>query len=128
MQSPTLARSFFILLLVFSLVSFVQANELPRYTLGGDVLHGGSVDLAKAGGDTINLMAARHDPTNGPGEPSYYGDFEDAEGDPAWNGWTHYDVTAPPAGARTLRAVTAIVGPNSSSFVRPYPIPGSARW
>ncbi len=94
MQSHTFARSFFILLLVFSLVSFAQANELPRYTLGGDVIHGGSVGFAKAGGDTINLMASRHDPTNGTGEPTYYGDFEDAEGNPDWNGWTHYDITA----------------------------------
>ena len=95
MQSPTFARSFFVLIFLFFLASFAQANELPRYTLGGYVIHGGSGGLAKAGGDTINLMASRHDPTNGTGEPTYYGDFEDAEGDPAWNGWTHYDVTAP---------------------------------
>ena len=59
------------------------------------VLTGGPAVLAKAGGDTINLMAGHLDPTNGPGEPAYFGDFEDADGHPAWNGWTHYDVTQP---------------------------------
>jgi hypothetical protein len=95
MQSPTFARSFFILLLFFPLAFFSQASELPRFTDVGEVIHGGSAGFAKAGEDTINLMASRHDPTNGPGEPSYFGDFEDIEGDPDWNGWTHYDVTAP---------------------------------
>ncbi|MEN8008014.1 MAG: FlgD immunoglobulin-like domain containing protein [Candidatus Krumholzibacteriota bacterium] len=94
MLSRFLARSLFLLLSI-TLVSFVQAGEIPRFTLGGESIHGGSADLAKAGGDTINLMAARHDPTNGPGEPFYYGDFEDADGNPAWNGWTHWDVTQP---------------------------------
>jgi hypothetical protein len=38
-------------------------------------------------------MSTHNDPTNGPGEPYYYGDFEDANGNPDWNGWTHHDVT-----------------------------------
>jgi hypothetical protein len=84
-------------LLVILFVSFAQAGERPRYSLGGDIIHGRCVDQAKAGGDTINLMAARNDPTNEPGEPRYYGDFEDADGNPAWNGWTHWDVTQPTA-------------------------------
>ena len=70
-----------------------QAGELPRYSLGGEVVHGGSVDHAKAGGDTVNLMSTHNDPTNGPGEPFFYGDFEDASGIADWNGWTHHDLT-----------------------------------
>jgi len=62
-----------ILFLLVSLISIAQADELPRYTDGGDMIHGGSPDLAKAGGDTINLMASHGDPTNG----------------------THYDITQP---------------------------------
>ena len=76
-------------------VSFAQAGDLPRYLLGGDVIHGGNDGHAKAGADTINLMSTHNDPTNGPGEPYYYGDFEDADGNPDWNGWTHYDITQP---------------------------------
>ena len=68
-----------------------QAGDRPRLSLGDDVIHGGNVDNAKAGADTINLMSTHNDPTNGPGEPYYYGDFEDADGNPDWNGWTHYD-------------------------------------
>ncbi|MEN8008013.1 MAG: FlgD immunoglobulin-like domain containing protein [Candidatus Krumholzibacteriota bacterium] len=89
------ARSYLVLLLIAISVSFARAGELPSYSLGGDVIHGGSAGFAKAGGDTVNLMAARNDPTNEPGEPFYFGDFEDAVGNPAWNGWTHYDITAP---------------------------------
>ena len=73
----------------------VQAEDLHRYSRGGDVIHGGDPDFFKAGGDTINLMAASDDPTNEPGEPAYDGDFEDESGNPAWNGWTHRDLTQP---------------------------------
>jgi len=72
-----------------------QAGDRPRLSLGDDVIHGGSVDNAKAGADTINLMSTHNDPTNGPGEPFNFGDFEDADGNPAWNGWTHRDFTQP---------------------------------
>ena len=58
-------------------------------------IHGGPVGFHKAGGDTINLMSTHDDPTNGPGEPYYYGDFEDEFGNPAWNGWTSWDITQP---------------------------------
>ncbi len=84
---------------VFALCSF--AGELPQKTLGNPTIHGGSVNFNKAALDTINLMAATNDPTNnsdprdGGLEPYYDGDFEDADGNPAWNGWTHYDVTQP---------------------------------
>ncbi len=89
----------FALAVVFALFSF--AGELPQMTLGNSIIHGGSVHFNKAELDTINLMAASNDPTNnsdprdGGLEPYYDGDFEDANGDPAWNGWTHYDVTQP---------------------------------
>jgi len=68
---------------------------MPRYSLTGGEIHGGSADLAKAGGDTVNLMSFHNDPTNGAGEPFYYGDFEDVSGNPDWNGWTHHDITQP---------------------------------
>ncbi|MEN8006007.1 MAG: FlgD immunoglobulin-like domain containing protein [Candidatus Krumholzibacteriota bacterium] len=83
-----------VLLLVF-FTSLAQAGERPRISKGGDMVYGGSPDLAKAGADTINLMATRSDPTNGPGEPFYFGDFESAAGVPDWNGWTHWDATQP---------------------------------
>ncbi|MEN8006008.1 MAG: FlgD immunoglobulin-like domain containing protein [Candidatus Krumholzibacteriota bacterium] len=79
----------------------VQAGDLPRYSRGGGVIHGGNPTFAKAGADTINLMAASNDPTNntdprdGGNEPYFDGDFEDAQGNPAWNGWTHWDITQP---------------------------------
>jgi len=85
---------------VLALGSF--AEELPNLTsMSNPMIHGGSVDFNKAGADTINLMAATNDPTNnsdprdGGLEPYYDGDFEDANGDPDWNGWTHYDKTQP---------------------------------
>ncbi|RKX32155.1 MAG: hypothetical protein DRP71_12465 [Verrucomicrobia bacterium] len=87
--------------IIFLLALPVLADELPEYTLGGSVIHGGSPGLAKAGGDTINLMAASDDPTNNVNpldyglEPYYDGDFENEFGIPDWNGWTHYDITAP---------------------------------
>ena len=77
----------------------VQAEDQPRFTRGGDMTHGGSPGFAKAGADTINLMAASDDPTNnadprdGGLEPYFDGDFSDAAGLPDWNGWTHYDIT-----------------------------------
>jgi hypothetical protein len=91
------------LALVFAASSF--AGDLPRMTIGNSMIHGGSVNFNKAGTpvnpDTINVMASSTDPTNNtvPAdlglEPYYDGDFEDAGGNPAWNGWTHYDITQP---------------------------------
>ena len=81
------------LALVFALSA--SAGDLPNYTRGNSTIHGGNANFAKAGGDTINLMAGHNDPTNSPGEPAYFGDFEDASGAPAWNGWTSYDITQP---------------------------------
>ena len=82
----------------------VSANEVPRFTLGGGVIHGGTPFVAKAGNDTINLMAAANDPTNNtnPGpcslpEPIYRADFEmGASGglvETDGSGWTSRDLT-----------------------------------
>ncbi len=87
------------LALVFAVSSF--AGDLPRMTRGNSMIHGGSVNFDKADLDTINLMASSTDPTNnfdprdGGMEPYYDGDFEDADGNPDWNGWTHWDITEP---------------------------------
>ncbi|MEN8008549.1 MAG: hypothetical protein ABFS42_16185, partial [Candidatus Krumholzibacteriota bacterium] len=94
MHSPTKTRFLFLLLIITS-VSIAQAGEAPRLLRGVEIIHGRCVEPAKAGADTINLMSTHNDPTNEPGEPFYYGDFEDADGVPDWNGWTHYDVTQP---------------------------------
>jgi hypothetical protein len=48
--------------LVFSLSSF--ADELPRMSEGNTIIHGSNPIFNKAGGNTINLMAATYDPTN----------------------------------------------------------------
>jgi len=88
-----------LLLLVVFLVPATQADDRQRLSLGGRTIHGGGVNFSKAEADTINLMAASNDPTNnsdqGDGglEPYYDGDFEDADGDPNWNGWTHSDLS-----------------------------------
>jgi len=101
MKSHTFVCQFFLLLLMVTLVFSAQAGDRPRLSLGGEVIHGGSIIFNKAGGDTINLMAASNDPTNnadprdGGLEPYYDGDFENAFGQPDWNGWTHYDITQP---------------------------------
>jgi hypothetical protein len=77
--------------------STTARSETPRYDLSrsGTVIHGGPATPAKTVGDTINLMATRNDPTNGTGEPTYFGDFETAGGGPDWNGWTSVDHTLP---------------------------------
>lgn len=76
------------------------AEEFPRISRSHAMVHGGAQDLVKAGGDTINLMAATNDPTNtsndGPChgvEPYYDGDFESAGKAFSWEGWTSRDLT-----------------------------------
>ena len=70
------------LAMVFALSSF--AGEMPQITKGNSTIHGGSATLAKALGDTIDLMAAE-----GSGS-AYFGDFSTG-----WNGWTSVDITQP---------------------------------
>ena len=101
MKSHSVVCLLFLLLLMVSLVFSAQAGDRSRLSLGDEVIHGGSINFNKAGGDTINLMAASNDPTNntdprdGGLEPYYDGDFEDDFGNPDWNGWIHYDITQP---------------------------------
>ena len=68
--------------------AFGLAAADPLAGRGPTVLHGGPGTTAKAEVDTVNLMSARTDPTNGAGEPAYYGDFENTVGNPDWNDWT----------------------------------------
>jgi len=93
MESHRFVRPILVLVLLVFSVPLVQAGDLPRYSTGGGVIHGGRVGFAKAGMDTINLMATHRDPTNEQGEPFYYGDFENAGGGSDWNGWTHLDLS-----------------------------------
>ncbi len=95
MKFRSIVYSFFLFVFLFS---FAQAREIPRYVLDDEMIHGGNGGLAKAGADTINLMATHGDPTNGPGEPTYFGDFQNSEGWSDWNDWTHRDLTFPPVG------------------------------
>ena len=83
----------FLFLASFGAQAIAEVEKPPRLSRGEEAIHGGPSDPAKASGDTINLMAARDDPTNGPGEPAFFGDFEDAAGAPDWNGWTSADLT-----------------------------------
>lgn len=86
-------------LMVFALNSL--ADETPLISQGHTMIHGGPAHFNKASVDTINLMAAANDPTNnstsrdGGAEPYFRGDFENDQGVPDWNGWTHYDVRQP---------------------------------
>ena len=80
------------------------------------VLTGGPAVMTKAGGDTINLMAGHNDPTNTAGEPTYFGDFEDAAGDPAWNGWTSYDITQPTVTHWSVSTQNADAGQGTGAF------------
>jgi len=78
-----------VMALMFALAA--SATDIPESVKGhNSTQHGGSIMSAKAGGDTINLMAAGDDPTNGPGEPLYLGDFENGEFE---SEWTHEDLT-----------------------------------
>ena len=98
MNSSPIARIILLTILLFSLFLLAPAafaEGIPLRTFIGEEFRAQRVNSAKAGGDTINLMAAHDDPTNGPGEPAYFGDFQDSAGDPAWNGWTSGDLTQP---------------------------------
>ncbi len=64
------------------------AAELPQRALGhNSVLHGGNSLTAKANPDSVFLMGPW-----GSGAQAN-GQFQNPNGGPAWNGWTHYDVT-----------------------------------
>ncbi len=66
------------------------ATDLPELAHGLEkVFHGGNAEFAKSGRDTVFLIGpySAGAPVNG--------QFEDAGGNPAWNGWTHWDPTEP---------------------------------
>jgi hypothetical protein len=68
------------------------ADVMPQKSLGDfDMLYGGVTNFAKASRDTFLMIGPW-----GSGAP-VNGQFEDELGNPSWNGWTHYDVTSPPA-------------------------------
>jgi len=76
--------------LALTLIIAVQtlATELPQRTLGHEsVHHGGNSAFAKTGSDSVFLL--------GPwgSDAQHNGQFEDTQGLPAWNGWTHWDGT-----------------------------------
>ncbi len=99
------AKVFGLALVALLLIAFsTQAGENPRFSLGDGMIHGGNTAVAKAGNDTINLMAAANDPTNNtnPGpcslpEPIYRADFEmGANGgrvETDGSGWSSRDLT-----------------------------------
>jgi hypothetical protein len=67
-----------------------QAGQIPSRSLGDfDMLYGGNPDFSKTVVDTHYLIGPW-----GSGA-QFNGQFEDQEGNPAWNGWTHLDMTQP---------------------------------
>ncbi len=76
------------LTLVFAMNAF--ATDLPQRAIGHDgVFHGGNANFAKSGRDTVFLIG----PWGSGAQVN--GQFEDMAGNPAWNDWTHWDVTQP---------------------------------
>ncbi len=74
-------------LILFS-ASGAFATDLPQFAHGNEkVFHGGNAEFAKSGLDTVFLI--------GPWSTGAQvnGQFEDVGGNPAWNGWTHWDPT-----------------------------------
>ena len=76
------------LVLLFALSAFAQ--EKPHFMKSGaGMIYGGNDEAGKATRDTVVLIGPW-----GSGAP-FNGQFEDQYGQPAWNGWTHWDVTQP---------------------------------
>ncbi len=76
------------LTLVFAMNAF--ATDLPQRVIGHDsVFHGGSTEFSKSSRDTVFLIG----PWGSGAQVN--GQFEDPAGNPAWNGWTHWDITQP---------------------------------
>ena len=83
------------LVLVFAMTSV--AGDMPRYTNGSSTLVGGVIQNAKASRDTFMMIGPV---TNIAGAiPGTFarvnGQFQDVNGLPSWNDWTHYDITQP---------------------------------
>ncbi len=74
--------------LVFAMNAF--ATGLPQRAIGHDsVFHGGSTEVSKSGRDTIFVVGPWGSGAGANGQ------FEDINGNPDWNGWTHWDITQP---------------------------------
>ncbi|MCP4574162.1 MAG: hypothetical protein GY838_17510, partial [bacterium] len=91
-----------VMALTFSLNALADDGDLirPHDIRGPGVVRGGSMDMAKALGDSFVLI--------GPPElfPTVIGTFQDAGGAPAWNGWTTLDWTIPDTLDTTWHAAT----------------------
>ncbi len=72
------------LALVFAMSAMADTNHHQAVKGGYGMIYGAPANTAKAVGDTTYLLG-------GPG--SFNGRFEDASGNPDWQGWTHDDIT-----------------------------------
>ena len=77
--------------LVIGTAGGAGAEGLPQFIRGDrqQVITGGPADPAKATRDTVLIMGPW-----GTGAP-FNGQFQNPTGGPAWNGWTHRDLTQP---------------------------------
>ncbi len=76
------------LTLIFTMNAF--ASDLPQRVIDHDsVIDHGNTEFSKSSRDTVFLVG----PWGSGAQVN--GQFEDATGNPQWNGWTHYDITRP---------------------------------
>ena len=87
MSRPVCSAVFLVLLLVSSPARAQQRPELAGP--GVHDLHGGNPSLLQSARDTVVLI--------GPWSSAapFNGQFENQDGMPAWNGWTHQDLSVP---------------------------------
>jgi len=72
------------LLLTVALNSLAADRPIRLDSSRDGVLHGGSIQTEKATADTVFILG---------GPDRLDGRFEDGDGNPTWNGWTHRDLT-----------------------------------
>lgn len=84
------------------------ARPAPRPAPQEAVIHGGVVDAAKAAVDTVLILGPQ-----GSGA-AYFGTFQDFGGSPAWNGWTHQDLSVAPSNAWHADTYHAVSGAYSA--------------
>ena len=84
-------RRLWIALVVLLVPAVAPADQtLPSLSLSAsEMVHGGTPAAARATRDSLILIGPW---TSG---AAHNGQFEDRNGMPAWNGWTHADLTAP---------------------------------
>ncbi len=83
-------KSIFFACLFLSVIASLPAlsDDHPQMTLDNQgVFHGGLVDFAGASRDTVFMVG----PWGSGAQVN--GQFQSPSGDPAWNGWTHSDLT-----------------------------------